>query len=142
MPAITGNNTQGPVCQHVGIFVDNLERVGRFYSALLGFVQKKEMTLDAKTMQGLFGVRRRARVRYLERYGFGVELICFEKARVRARKKRTAGLDHWTLLVQDKDRFCVQLKKRKVPVIKVARPLGFVYFIKDPEGNLIEVKNR
>lgn len=126
-------------CGHVGIFVKDLKKVSRFYTAKLGFKLQKEFVAEKKMIKKLFGINDCALIRYLERDGFGIELIYFSG--LEARKKNTSGSHHWTILVNDKDRFCKNLRRKSVRVIAFQRPHDFVYFIEDPEKNLIEVKN-
>jgi catechol 2,3-dioxygenase-like lactoylglutathione lyase family enzyme len=52
------------------------------------------------------------------------------------------GYNHWGLGVADKDFFVRELEGRGVRVLKLEGTDRFVYFIEDPEGNLIEIYER
>ncbi len=45
------------------------------------------------------------------------------------------------MTVEDKELFCRDMAARNVEVIKVENKSRFIYFLKDPDGNLIEVFN-
>ena len=128
-------------CHHVALFVRDIEKTTRFYTRMLGFRPAKESVVDAGIMYAIFKIRSAARLLFLARDGFGVELIYFLNATVRKRHNLTIGTNHWALIVDDKGRFCRNLARKKVAVLSAPKPPGIVYFIQDPEGNLIEVKD-
>ena len=49
------------------------------------------------------------------------------------------GFNHFGLWVEDKARFCRRLAAEGVEVIEAPYKDRFVYFIKDPDGNRIEI---
>lgn len=51
------------------------------------------------------------------------------------------GYNHWGLRVNNRVAFCRSLKKKRVKVIEITRNNRKVYFIKDPDGNLIEMRD-
>ena len=130
-----------PVCQHIGLFVHDIEKITRFYKKKLGFSFVKEYVIDQKMMKKIFGIDSRSHMRYLDRDGLGMELFQLLDKKMKKRPKGTAGYDHWNIVVADKVKFCERLKKQGTRVIKIPKPHGTTYFIKDPEGNLIEVKS-
>ena len=129
-------------CHHIALFVANLDKVSRFYVSKLGFKSCRDFVVDRNTIRSIFRINSQAQMRLLERDNFNVELIYFPNSKLSKRNNKTAGYNHWTMLVKNKKHFCSTLKKKKVPVIKVARPGGHVFFIQDPEGNLIEIKDK
>lgn len=129
-------------CHHVGIFVYDTDRMARFYIKRLGFKFDREYTSDKKIMKRIFGISSFCAVQYLLLGDFRLELFRFTGVKLKKRHARTSGLNHWTLLVHDKIGFCEGLKKNKVKVIKIVKPDGgFTIFIKDPEENIIEIKD-
>jgi catechol 2,3-dioxygenase-like lactoylglutathione lyase family enzyme len=50
-----------------------------------------------------------------------------------------SGYNHWALGIADKERFCQELKKKGVAVLELEREDRKIFFVKDPEGNLIEI---
>lgn len=129
------------VCQHVGLNVRDLKMVSRFYIHLLGFEKMRDYEVDAKIMADIFGVPLACQVRYLERNGFGIEFFFYKNGNLRPLEFASTGYHHWTLLVEDKYAFCEELKEKGVPVTQIAKSYGHTFFIKDPEGNLIEIKS-
>ena len=113
----------------------------RFYRTHLGFRLKRDYVAEDWMMKDIFGILSPCRIRYLEKSGFGIELFYFLNASCRRLTSRRIGYNHWTMLVADKYRFCAGIKKKKVRVIKIPKPHGFTFFIKDPEKNLIEIKS-
>ncbi len=50
-----------------------------------------------------------------------------------------AGYNHWGLDVEDKNSFIRELEKKGVPLLNLEGTGRFIYFVKDPEGNTIEI---
>ena len=129
------------VCQHIALFVRDMEKVSAFYTHKLGFEFIKEYVAPKDMMKQIFGISSPCHIRYLELSGLGMELFFFHDKKIKKRSPATAGYDHWNIMVEDKTQFCEKLRKKRIKVIKVPKPHGFTYFIKDPEDNLIEVKS-
>ncbi len=129
------------VCQHIGIIVDDLKVVSAFYQSELGFKLIKDYEAPTEMMRDIFGVESEARIHYLELDHFGVELFKFKDAFLKNLNGQSLGYNHWTIFVEDKFIFCENLRKKDFVVIKIPKPHGFTFFIKDPENNLIEVKS-
>ena len=51
----------------------------------------------------------------------------------------SAGYNHWALEVEDKEAYVRILEKRDIPVRKIDNQGRMIYFVSDPEGNLIEI---
>jgi catechol 2,3-dioxygenase-like lactoylglutathione lyase family enzyme len=49
------------------------------------------------------------------------------------------GYNHWALGVGDKEMFVRGLEKKGVRILKLEGTGRFIFFVKDPEGNLIEI---
>ena len=130
-----------PACQHIALFVRNIKTMSRFYTQQLQFTLERDYVAERGQMKDIFGIDAPCRIQYLSLRGFGVELFQFRGTRLIERRARTAGLNHWTLLVEDKYLFCEKLRKKKISVIQIIKSHGHTFFIKDPEGNLIEVKS-
>ena len=128
-------------CEHVGLFVTDIGKVSRFYIERLGFKIVRDYVADTKIIRRIFSISSPCRLQFLVLGDFGLELLYFTREKLAPRKKNASGINHWTLLVEDKFRFCRNLKKRGVKVIKAAKPSGTTFFIKDPERNLIEIKS-
>jgi catechol 2,3-dioxygenase-like lactoylglutathione lyase family enzyme len=68
-----------------------------------------------------------------------VEIFVPQAARMSEQISPSLGYNHWGLGVEDKQEFVRVLEKRNVPVLKLEGTGRYIYFIKDPEGNLIEI---
>jgi catechol 2,3-dioxygenase-like lactoylglutathione lyase family enzyme len=55
------------------------------------------------------------------------------------RTAASSGYNHWGLGVEDKESYIIRLEKMGVPLLRLEGNGKFIYFIKDPEGNLIEI---
>ena len=129
-------------CHHIGIFVFDMETMAEFYCHHLGFQCEREFSCDEQMMNDLFRINSASVVRYLQRGDFRLELFQFKNVRLTPRKGTPAGYNHWTLLVGDKASFCRELKNKNVKVIEAVKKDGVVYLLEDPEGNLIEIKEK
>ena len=130
------------ICHHIGIFVDDMERIIQFYCQHLGFRFEREFSCDEQMMKTLFRISTPSVVKYLRRGDFRLELFHFQNAKLIARKDTLRGYNHWTLLVENKEGFCQDLKKKGIKIIEAAKKDGHVYLIEDPEGNLVEIKEK
>ncbi|MFA5059488.1 MAG: VOC family protein [Candidatus Omnitrophota bacterium] len=127
-------------CHHIGLFVRDLKKMDRFYTRHLGFKLERSRMIDQKNIREIFGINSSCEMRYYALDDLRVEIFCFYDIKLRKYHPETQGYNHWTLLVDDKDKFCNRLRRKRIKVLKLIRPQGFTYFIKDPEDNLIEIK--
>ena len=134
------NDKHNYPCAHVALFVRDLNKMDRFYVKRLGFKVAKDYVTDANLIKSIFGFSSRCRIQFLTLGNFGVELLYFLDAQLKPYKIKTSGYNHWAIAVKNKESFCRKLKRKRVKVIKVPKEEHFVYFIQDPESNLIEVK--
>lgn len=145
---------------HIGIFTGHHKRLLDFYLPVLGLKKEYQAILPKEVMYPIFGISYECHM--VKLIGGGIALEIFWLAPLEAkgkpgkRKVPLTGLDdyklksagrwmsgynHFGLEVKDRDRFIKRLKTRfRVRIIKVDRGGRFVYFIRDPDGNLIEVK--
>ncbi|MGD2279185.1 MAG: VOC family protein [Candidatus Omnitrophota bacterium] len=137
-------------CDHIGIFTTDAKRLVSFYKNKLGFKEERKRTvLPRSLMKIIFGVSSEcefirlvpAPVKKGEKPGLMIEI--FEPALKRLKKNSgsAAGLNHWGYSVGDRERYCRKLKKKKVKIIEVKRGDHRTYFIKDPDGNRIEIRD-
>ena len=115
--------------------------MARFYKTHLGFKLERDYRVDAKMMNDIFRIPSRCRIVFLTKDNFSIEFFYFLDARIKKADARRLGYNHWTMMVKDKDQFCVRLKKKGIRVIQIPKPHGFTYFLEDPEKNLIEIKS-
>jgi catechol 2,3-dioxygenase-like lactoylglutathione lyase family enzyme len=68
-----------------------------------------------------------------------IEIISSDKIESFSRPERCAGINHWGMNVRDKDAAIRGFEKKGIPIIKFDARGKWIYFIKDPDGNLIEI---
>ncbi len=129
---------------HVGHCVTDLARSRRFYEELFGFTLRNELSVPdgptAKLLRveppvGLSAV-------YLERDGFVLELIHFERegnAPRRDREFTEPGLTHLSVSVDDLATTCARVAELGGEVLADTDLGGLAVMIRDPDGQLIEL---
>jgi glyoxylase I family protein len=121
---------------HVAISVSNLVRSSRFYCRWFGL--KKSATFRHPGLNIV-----------LLKGSFTLELFQFDKRKPlpRYRKSldsdlRTIGVKHFSVEVSQIEKLYAQFKKARVPLATVLRTFDSgsrYFFIKDPDGNLVEI---
>ena len=126
-------------CNHIGLFSFQPEELTAFYVDKLGFEQGESRFLSKDLISLIFTVPANGRMTKLFFGEITLEVFSLEGGGLKSRTVDTSGYNHWGLTVEDKEKFCAEAEERGAEVIKVAVKDRFIYFIKDPEGNLIEV---
>ncbi len=126
-------------CNHIGLFSSRPEELINFYVDKLGFEQGDSRFLPKDLMNRIFAIPVNGRMTKLFLGEISLEVFSLETEDLRSRTEDTSGYNHWGLTVEDKEIFCAKAEERGAEIIKVALKDRFIYFIKDPEGNLIEV---
>ncbi len=127
-------------CDHIGIFTKNAERLIKFYRNILGFKLISGERLQTDIVKKLFRTNSTCCFYRLKSEKLILEI--FEphyKNRVEKRKNHY-GLHHFGLTVSDREQFINYLRKKQVKIITIKRNERKVYFIEDPEGNMIEIR--
>lgn len=127
-------------CSHLGIFTNHPEKLIDFYSTVLGFQKKKEGILSRELMESLFGIPAECRLVLMERAGAGIEIFSSKEITFEERRSSLSGFNHWGLVVEDKEAFCREAEK-SAEVLKAYKNGKIIYFLKDPDGNRIEVQS-
>lgn len=136
-------------CDHVGFFTNNSARLVRFYREELGFTLEKEELLPASIMRPIFGLPHPCRLikltassgRRAARPPLKVEIFHPVGVRLARRRNGIVGCNHCSFTVGDKKLFLRKLRRRGVPLTEVRRNGHSVFFIKDPDGNRIEIRD-
>jgi len=126
-------------CDHIGVFTNNPGGLIKFYTDKLGFTKEKEDALSKSTMEAIFNFPYDCN---LVRLGLGnVKIEIFAPVSVMENKiDNIFGYNHWGFVVPEREKFLQELKNRKVEIIEIKRDGRPVYFIKDPDGNRIEIR--
>ena len=127
------------LCHHFGILARNPEKLKEFYIEKLGFEEGETRLLPADLVNQIFSIPSPCYLTKLKRGSLVLELFSLTEIEAEERKSATAGYNHWGLGVEDKERFVEDLKQQDVSVMEIEHSGRTIYFVKDPEGNLIEI---
>ena len=129
--------------QHIGITCSDLTRSEKFYTEKFGMKKVREIEVGAETMKAIFGIDSPAKIVTMDaEHGQAVELFEFRKKEVLTPNAATQiGLTHLQVIIADLEGSFNKFIAEGIPTIRVNRPQGgYIYFIKDPDGVLIELK--
>lgn len=126
-------------CHHIGIFTKDPQRLIPYYTQGLGFVEGETRILSADLTEQIFGIKDECRLTKLTQSSAVIELFTPLHSDLAHPGQRTAGYNHWALEVEDKEVYVRTLEERDIPVTKIDHQGRMIYFIRDPEGNLIEI---
>ena len=91
-------------------------------------------------MEHIFGIPTSCNLTKLTFGRIVLEIISPQDLPLRKRSYDISGYNHWGYQVGDREKFVRRLRRRGVPVIEVQRNDHTVYFVKDPDGNRIEIR--
>ena len=131
------------VFNHLGQCVTDLARSRRFYTELLGFREERELHPPDEASATLLGLDPPLGMTavYLRRDGLVLELLHFaDLATVPARVRvmNEPGLTHVSLSVDDVAATCARVPEYGGEVL-THTDIGAAVFIRDPDGQLIEL---
>jgi len=124
---------------HVGIFTNNLRRLYNFYTKKLGFKQEKNTVIPREIMAKIFGISCDCKLIRLVNNNAKVEMFSSDSAFFKRKLNWQMSYNHSSFIVRDRVKFCENLSRKGLPIIKIKRNSHFTYFIKDPDGNRIEI---
>jgi len=128
-------------CDHIGFFTKNVEAMKQFYTRVLGFELGNESTLSRSLVEKIFGLADECRFVKLHRHGFMIEMFEPLSERLRERVASQIGMNHWGYCVADREIFVQELRRDGIGVIEIDRNGRSVYFLIDPDGNRIEIRD-
>ena len=128
-------------CDHIGIFTQNMELMKEFYTEALGFSLGNESTLSHSIMDEIFGFGHECHFVKLHRNGFMVELFSPTSTELHVPSAGTVGLNHWGYCVADRASFVDALRQKGHTIIEIDRNGHSAYFVLDPDGNRIEIRD-
>jgi catechol 2,3-dioxygenase-like lactoylglutathione lyase family enzyme len=126
-------------CHHIGIFTEDPKRLIRYYTKGIGFVEGGTRILPPELTEAIFGLQDRCQLTKLTQDNAVIEIFSPLNLPLDRPSKKTAGYNHWALEVEDKEAYIQLLEERDVDVIKIDHEGRRLYFLSDPEGNLIEI---
>ena len=128
---------------HIGLWVSDLTSTGRFYERILGFEKQYAYRLPSEVIQTVFGRKVKCQVAVYRRDEVALELFrpAIEMADA-AQAPLIPGVNHFGLQVADSETFCEKAREKGADVIELDRGDHLVYFLRDPDGVLIEIKDK
>ncbi|MGA1796915.1 MAG: VOC family protein [bacterium] len=124
---------------HIGIMTNNPRNMEAFYVEKLGFQAGATTRVPETLIEVVFGFSSPCSLTKLSRGRVIVEIISPEGIVLSGQEVSASGYNHWGFAVEDREDFCRQLTSKGVEVISAAKNGRFVNFVKDPDGNLIEI---
>jgi catechol 2,3-dioxygenase-like lactoylglutathione lyase family enzyme len=123
--------------EHCALTCFSAEEADRFFSGLLGLNKLRAFTIPGGLANDIFG---ESSDRDVVRYGnqdFDVEVFLLGKT-----SKEKLTFSHLCLQVEDREAFYEKAQQMNVEAKKIPRPDGNGYhlFVRDPTGNLYEIK--
>ena len=126
-------------CHHIGLFSRDPGSLVSFYTQKLGFENLGSKSISEDWMTRIFGMPFACQLIKLRLGAAVIEIFVPPPGGVIDRTTPSVGYNHWGLSVEDKEVYVHRLEKNGVPVLKLEGTGRFIYFIKDPEDNLIEI---
>lgn len=128
-------------CDHLGLYTNNSKRLVNFYTKILGFKIEKEEILPKTIFKSIFGVR--SACKFIRLIADDVRVEIFESLSLHAlrREDNGAGYNHWGYCVSNRKKFIERIKRKNVDIIEITRNDHKVYFIIDPDGNRVEIRD-
>jgi catechol 2,3-dioxygenase-like lactoylglutathione lyase family enzyme len=126
-------------CHHFGILASNPDKLKDFYIKYLGFEEGETRLLPADLVDQIFAIPSPSSLTKLKHDSLVLEVFSLTDLKTNSRESATVGYNHWGMGVEDKERFVQDLKKKNVPVMEIEHSGRMIYFVKDPEENLIEI---
>ena len=119
---------------HIGVWASDPDAVRRFYEGTMGLQLEREYEVPAQLMNAIFGLNRDC----------NVMVFSGEEARVEVfevKGESLSGINHFSISVGDRVEFFQRVKGAGGECLEVMRGDHPVYFVRGPEGLLIEIKD-
>ncbi|MFH1683521.1 MAG: VOC family protein [Candidatus Margulisiibacteriota bacterium] len=123
---------------HVGLTCSDLRKSEKFYVDNFGLENVREMDVPAEMVKKIFGIDSSAKILFLKGGNSMVELFDFSEAKL----KPTMGtISHIALSVGSPKEVFDKMKGRGIETVLIDKGNErYNYFVKDPDGVLIELK--
>lgn len=132
------------IVNHVGLSVTDLDRSRRFYEGALGFTHQRDLQVPDAPASQLLRVPAPVRMTavYLQRDGFVLELLAFDREGNDPRRERSftePGLTHLSFSVDDINSTCAKVSELGGDVLADTDVGGMAIMVRDPDGQLLEL---
>lgn len=125
--------------EHLGITCSDIKRSEKFYVENFGLKKISEKGESAEVIKKIFGIDSSAKFIYLKAGNSLIELFEFPEAE--NLKRAMGNINHFALSVGNRQEAYERLKSKGIETILIDRGDGrFTYFVKDPDGVLIELR--
>ena len=129
---------------HAALISSDIAASLNFYEKFLGLEIKREFELSEKEARALFNIASPARAIQLTMDKGMIELFDFKKGIDRIggfSAPPSNGLFHLAFQISEPvEEFIARARRENIPVFSITRGTHEIYFIRDPDGVLIEVK--
>ena len=123
---------------HIGITCQDIEKSKEFYCKYLGFTFRNEASAPEALIKNVFAINSPAKIIYLVSENTLIELFSFPDDK---QPSKMGSVSHIALTVSDREGLFEKLKTNGHKTIKYQKDDGgFILFVKDPDGILIELK--
>jgi len=124
--------------QHVGITRSDLRKSEKFYIEHFGLENVHEMDVAAETINKIFGINSSAKLVFLKGENTIVELFDFPEVKT---KPSMGSITHLALSVGNPKEIFEKMKVKGIETTLINKGNNqFAYFVKDPDGVLVELK--
>lgn len=113
-----------------------------FYTGPLGFQESGTKEVPQNIMETIFNVPFPCRLTKLRKGQVILEVFSHPDFDFNKENPQSSGYNHWALVVEDKMSFLQMAQRKGVELVRADQEKGEVWFIKDPDGNLIEIYER
>lgn len=126
------------VSNHIGLITRKPQTLIEYYTMVLGFTKGESRSLSPEMMEAIFGIPSEGKMTKLH-FGKVVLEIFSCEADLKDKDIFGCGYNHWGLSVMDKEAFIKDKEAAGANVTRIKYKDRYIYFLKDPDGNLIEV---
>jgi catechol 2,3-dioxygenase-like lactoylglutathione lyase family enzyme len=119
---------------HVGVWASDGSATRQFYEGVMGFEKEREYEVPIELMSTIFGIDRSCKVEVYAKDTARVEVFDVNGTDL-------SGINHFSLSVGDRVGFFRRAKASGADCLEVKRGDHPVYFIRDPSGLLVEIKD-
>ncbi len=133
-------NKKYAVCDHIGMFTHDADRLVQFYTDALDFQVTSDSTLSKSIVNGIFGIPEDCRFLKMQKEGFLIEILEPLAKTIERSCSHAVGINHWGYCVENRNAFVMSMREKKQNIVEINRNGRAVYFLIDPDGNRIEVR--
>ncbi len=119
---------------HIGIWASDRLKTKEFCEKVLGLKKEREYEAPADLMQTVFEYGKPCKIEVYSEGESRIEIF-------HAEDEGLIGINHFSVSVGDRQEFCARAKTLGADVIEVRRGDHLVYFVRDPGGVLLEIKD-